>query len=79
MFTVRQRSGNASIALATYRRIKYGSEVQVDHADARDLISDLLHNMMQRGMNVEVELRMALNNFTEEANISPYQITRIGR
>ncbi len=73
----KHRIAAARIALESYRVTKDGKHAEVDEADARDLVTDLLHYMMSEGKDIQSELRMAFNNFTDEANIPPHQARRI--
>lgn len=74
--TNKQRAAWANIALSAYRVAK--KEGRSDEADMRDMLTDLLHLMSEKHKAIEPELRTALNNFTDEERISPYQVRRIG-
>ncbi len=69
-----QRVKYARNALAAYRVIK--NKGRTDEADARDLIADIFHMLYSEGCDVHAEVRMALNNFTDEVNIARFEVRR---
>lgn len=64
--TTNQRVIWAEQALAAHRAAR--RQETPDEADERDLISDLLHVLAARGADIDREIRMALENFREEAD-----------
>jgi len=66
-----------AVYLAESTLLSYRDGATPDEADARNLITDLLHYMhTEEGKDIESELRMALNNFTDEVNIARFEVRR---
>jgi hypothetical protein len=60
------RAARIPLTLAAYRKAQSPYNVP-DEADIRDMLTDLMHYCQKQGINFKDELRVATNNYEEEA------------